>query len=113
MVKGIRKLRSAETDATMARALDFAGHRWALRMVWELRGGPLNFRGLQNACGHISPSVLQQRIHEARELGLIETISRLGYRLSAAGEGLFHVLVRLNAWSDTQAENWNFGDKLD
>jgi DNA-binding HxlR family transcriptional regulator len=111
MAKGIQKLRSAVTAPAMARALHFAGHRWALRMVWELRGGPLNFRALQAACGKISPSVLQRRIHEARDLGLIETIPRLGYRLSAAGEGLFHVLVRLNAWSATQAGNWSFSDK--
>ncbi|MDH5499621.1 MAG: winged helix-turn-helix transcriptional regulator, partial [Gammaproteobacteria bacterium] len=70
-----------------------------LRIVWELRVGPLNFRNLQAACGEVSPSVLQRRLHELRRLRLIEKIPRLGYRLSARGERLFQVLVMLNKWS--------------
>ena len=86
----------------MARALDLAGRRWAWRVVWELRVGPLNFRSLQAACGGISPSVLQRRLHELRERGIIEKIPRLGYRLSTSGERLFQVLAMLNRWSDEQ-----------
>ena len=83
----------------MALALDVFGRRWALRIAWELRVGPLNFRALQAACGHISPSVLQRRLHELRDLGVIEKIPRLGYRLSTSGEKLFQVLAQLDRWS--------------
>jgi DNA-binding HxlR family transcriptional regulator len=83
----------------MAAALDMFGHKWALRVIWELRVGPSNFRTLQGACGDISPSVLQRRLHELRQSALIEKIPRLGYRLSAKGERLFQVLVMLNKWS--------------
>ncbi len=83
----------------MARALDLSGRRWALRVVWELRVGPLNFRNLQAACGGISPSVLQRRLHELRDENIIERIPRLGYRLSTSGEKLFQVLARLDKWS--------------
>ena len=86
----------------MAQALDLAGRRWAWRVVWELRVGPLNFRALQSACGGISPSVLQRRLHELRDLGIIEKIPRLGYRLSTSGERLFQVLAMLNRWSTEQ-----------
>ena len=99
MVKGIQRLRSARTSESMARILDLSGRRWALRAVWELRVGPLNFRALQAACGDISPSVLQRRLHQLRALGVIEKIPQLGYRLSSSGERLFHVLVMLNKWS--------------
>jgi DNA-binding HxlR family transcriptional regulator len=54
---------------------------------------------LQAVCGSISPSVLQQRLHELRSLGIVEKIPRLGYRLTASGERLFQVLVQLNHWS--------------
>jgi DNA-binding HxlR family transcriptional regulator len=84
----------------MARALALSARRWAFRIVWELRVGPLSFRGLQAVCGSISPSVLQQRLHELRSLGIVEKIPRLGYRLTASGERLFQVLVQLNHWSD-------------
>ena len=83
----------------MERALALSGRRWAFRIVWELRVGPLSFRDLQAACGSISPSVLQQRLHELRDLVIVEKIPRLGYRLTASGERLFQVLVQLNHWS--------------
>ena len=83
----------------MAQALDLAGRRWAFRIVWELRVGPLNFRALRSCCGDISPSVLQRRLHELRGHGVIEKIPRLGYRLSTSGERLFQVLAQLDKWS--------------
>ena len=99
VAKRIQNLRRASTSGQMARALDLAGRRWALRIVWELRVGPLNFRALQSACGEVSPSVLQRRLHELRHAGIIEKIPLLGYRLSASGERLFQVLAQLDKWS--------------
>ena len=72
--------------------------RWSLRVVWELRNGPQTFRGLAQLCGDISPSVLQRRLHAWRDLDIIESIPRLGYRLTAAGEQLFLILARLDKW---------------
>jgi len=89
----------------MQQALDLSGRRWALRVVWELRVGPLNFRALQAACGDISPSVLQRRLHELRGQKIIEKIPRLGYRLSTSGEKLFQVLAQLDKWSAALPEN--------
>ena len=99
MAQRIHNLRRAPTSPQMASALDFSGRRWALRIIWELRVGPLNFRALQAACGRISPSVLQRRLHELRSLQIIEKIPRLGYRLSTGGEKLFQVLAQLDNWS--------------
>jgi len=99
MAQRIQNLRRAATSALMGRALALSGHRWALRIVWELRVGPLNFRALQAACGGISPSVLQRRLHELRAERIIEKIPRLGYRLSTSGEKLFQVLAQLDRWS--------------
>jgi DNA-binding HxlR family transcriptional regulator len=83
----------------MERTLSLAGRRWALRVVWELRVGPLNFRALRTACGDLSPSVLQRRLHDLRAFGVIEKIPQLGYRLSSNGERLFQVLAQLDKWS--------------
>jgi len=99
MAQRVQSLRKAPTSSSMARALALSGQRWALRIVWELRVGPLSFRALQAACGHISPSVLQRRVHELRDVGVVESIPRLGYRLTASGERLFQVLAELNKWS--------------
>ena len=99
MAQRIQNLRRAPTSDPMGRALALSGHRWALRIVWELRVGPLNFRALRSACGDISPSVLQRRLHELRAEQIIEKIPRLGYRLSTSGEKLFQVLAQLDKWS--------------
>jgi len=105
MAQRIQNLRRAPTSAPMGQALDLSGRRWALRVVWELRVGPLNFRALQAACGDISPSVLQRRLHELRGQQIIEKIPRLGFRLSTSGEKLFQVLAQLDKWSAALPEN--------
>jgi DNA-binding HxlR family transcriptional regulator len=43
--------------------------------------------------------VLQRRLHELRDLGVVEKIPQLGYRLSSYGERLFQVLAQLDKWS--------------
>lgn len=111
MAQMIQNLRRAPTSEPMGQALDLSGRRWALRVVWELRVGPLNFRGLQAACGDISPSVLQRRLHELRRQQIIEKIPRLGYRLSTSGEKLFQVLAQLDKWSAALPEKAQKDDK--
>ena len=100
MVKGIQTIRNSETSTEMAMALDYFGRRWALRVIWELRGGPLNFRALRAACDDVSPSVMQARLHQLRDLGLIEQIPGLGYRYTAAGQHLFRAIAGLAQWAD-------------
>ena len=51
--------------------LDLLGRRWALRAIWEQRDGPLAFRALQQRCGGVSSSVLNQRLAELREAGAV------------------------------------------
>jgi DNA-binding HxlR family transcriptional regulator len=100
MAKGIQTIRGETTSQGFARALDYFGRRWALRVIWELRGEPLNFRALRSACGNISPSVMQARLHQLRDLGLIEQIAGLGYRLTASGQALFRAIAPMAEWAD-------------
>lgn len=113
MTKGIQLLRTTPTSPQIAAILERCGRRWALRVVWELRAGPLNFRALQAACGAISPSVLQRRVHELRALGLLEAIPGLGYRLTAAGESLFQVLAGLDRWAHEHGPGLHLEDNQD
>jgi DNA-binding HxlR family transcriptional regulator len=80
-------------------ALDLLGRRWTLRVLWELRGEPLTFRGLRARCDAMSPSVLNQRLAELRESGLVETDPEGGYRLAGAGRDLLRALAPLQAWA--------------
>ncbi|HEX3139487.1 MAG TPA: helix-turn-helix domain-containing protein [Rhizobacter sp.] len=80
-------------------ALDLLGRRSALRIFWELRQGePLTFRALQEACG-TNPSLLNTRLKELREVGLLEHAEG-GYRLSAEGQRLLAALMPLAAWAE-------------
>jgi DNA-binding HxlR family transcriptional regulator len=81
--------------------LDLLGRRWALRVIWELRDGPLSFREAQARCGGISSSVLNDRLGELRAAGVVELGGR-GYELTGEGRELLALYPALNAW----AERW-------
>jgi len=79
--------------------LDLLGRRWALRIIWELRKGPQTFRELRSRCDEISPSVLNTRLRELREAGILERQSEAGYRLTTHGVRLCRALKPLAAWA--------------
>ena len=84
--------------------LDLLGRRWALRVLWELRGGEsLKFRELQERCGEVSSSVLNDRLRELREARIVTTRSAQGYRLTTAGERLLEALGPLDQWAKSWA----------
>jgi len=78
--------------------LDLLGRRWALRILWEVRRGPLSFRTLRERCDGMSPSVLMQRLRELRDVGIIE-LGADGYAASVEGRSLLHALAPLNDWA--------------
>jgi DNA-binding HxlR family transcriptional regulator len=82
--------------------LDLLGRRWALRILWELREGPVAFSGLRERCDAMSPSVLAQRLTELRDAGILELEQRGVYRLTAEGAELLVVLRPVRQW----AERW-------
>jgi DNA-binding HxlR family transcriptional regulator len=79
--------------------LDVLSRRWSLRVLWELREGPLTFRALRTACDDVSPTSLNQRLGELRELGAVE-LGDDGYVLTASGTRLGRILLELNAWAE-------------
>lgn len=82
--------------------LDRLGRRWALRILWELREGPLTFRALRTACDEASPSVINDRLSELRELGIVDQTSA-GYVLTRHGQTLGEALLEL----DERARAWS------
>jgi DNA-binding HxlR family transcriptional regulator len=82
--------------------LDLLGRRWVLRIIWELRDGPLGFRALQMHCDGMSPSVLSQRLLDLQEAGIVLQDQQGGYTLTAEGKALLDALDPLHAW----AQRW-------
>lgn len=79
-------------------AFDLLGRRWAMGIIWNLNCGPATFRQLQTSCQSISPSVLNSRLRDLREAGLIEK-SDDGYILTEMGEELFQLLKPFGEWA--------------
>jgi DNA-binding HxlR family transcriptional regulator len=82
--------------------LELLGRRWAMRVLWELRDGKLSFRSLQEACGGVSPAVLNERLKELRDARLVELIDGEGFGLSALGRELLEKFSPMVGW----AERW-------
>src|SRR4051794_18831571 len=82
--------------------LEWLGRRWTLRILWELRREPLGFRGLQERWDAVSPTVLNERLRELRQAGVVELQTGGGYALTADGHALGTLLLPLKAW----AERW-------
>ncbi len=83
--------------------LDLLGRRWTLRIIWELRDGPLTSRALRTACDDASPTVMQARLSELREAGLVELCAGDGYRLTPLGRELMESFLPLHHF----AERWS------
>lgn|SRR5574337_859169 len=88
--------RRQEAKHAINDALELFQRRWALRVLWELRTGPLTFRALRSACGDISPTVLNQRVAELREAGLVGLD---GYALTPLGRDLLPAFEPLTQWA--------------
>ena len=97
-----RPVRGSRSGRPVMALVDLLGRRWVLRIVWELRAEPLTFRALQQACGGLSPSVLNQRLTQLREAALVELKAEQGYALTALGRELLAQILPLTNW----AEKW-------
>ncbi len=84
--------------------LDLLGQRWTLRILWELRDGPLTFRALRDACDGVSPTVLSNRLAELRDAGLVDHEEGAGYRLTEMGTSLGARLLHLSRWAEEWAD---------
>lgn len=91
-------VRGSETGRPIMRLLDVLGRRWSLRVLWELREAHLTFRELRQRCDEVSPTSLNTRLKELRELQLIE-LTDAGYGYTRWGKELGEHLLPLNEWS--------------
>jgi DNA-binding HxlR family transcriptional regulator len=84
-------------------ALDLLGRRWTLRLLWELRDGPVGPRAILANCAGLSSSVLYRRIAELDDAGLVERLADGRYGLTGMGRDLSEAITPLNRWSERWA----------
>src|SRR5439155_11364885 len=99
-----RAVRGSRTGRPVMALLDLLGRRWSLRIIWELREDRrLTSRALRTACDEASPTILQTRLSELREAGLVELVPGDGYRLTTLGKDLTQTILPLHRF----AERWS------
>jgi len=98
------KVRGSYSGTPINTVFDLLGRRWALGIIWNLDKGPLTFRELQDKCGTISPSILNNRIKDLREADIVER-SLNGYQLTARGCKLRDAIVPIGEWSVSWAKD--------
>jgi DNA-binding HxlR family transcriptional regulator len=96
-------VRGSRTGRPIMALLDLLGRRWTLRIIWELRDASLTSRALRTACDDASPTVMQARLTELREAGLVELLAADGYRLTPLGRELMESFQPLHRF----AERWS------
>ena len=99
--KSPRAVRGSTTGRPLMAAMDLLGRRWALRILWELRHGPLGARELLGRCQGLSSSVLYERLRDLSSAGLVAKRSDSGYELTEIGATLGAALQPLDAWAKT------------
>lgn len=98
-----RPVRGSPSGRPIMALLDLLGRRWALRVIWELRDDVLTFRALQQRCDGVSPTVLNTRLAELRDAGVLAQREGEGYALTREGAALLAALAPLDAW----AKDWS------
>lgn len=101
-----KRARGTSTGRPIMVLLDLLGRKQSLRVLWELRHGPLTFRELQARCDNISPTVLNTRLKELRDALIVEHTGKSGYALTRLGADLMEALAPMNSWSKRWARQF-------
>lgn len=102
-------VRGSTSGKPIMALFDLLGRSWALGVIWQLSNGPMTFRQLQESCESVSPTVLNNRLKELRETGVVARGDG-GYALTPTGRELFVLLKPFGAWSIRWAERFS-GDE--
>ena len=98
-----RAVRGSRTGRPIMALFDLLGRRWTLRVLWELREGPVKFRDLAQRADAMSQSVLSRRLNEL-ETACFVTSDEDGWRLTDNGSELLQVFSPLSRFATRWAE---------
>jgi DNA-binding HxlR family transcriptional regulator len=94
-----RPVRGSATGRPLMAAMDLLGRRWTLRVLWELRAGPVGARALLATCEGLSSSVLYERLRDLTDAALVAQRDDGEYELTKLGRELGDSLQPLDAWA--------------
>lgn len=92
-------VRGSKSGKPLMAVFDLLGRTWSIGILWQLsEGGSATFRELQARCETVSPTVLNTRLKELRQAGLVER-TKDGYSATSLGIELYEMLAPLRGWS--------------
>ena len=102
----------------ISKAMEVLGERWTILIVRELLLGATRFSELQRGLPTISPTMLNRRLAEMVDCGLVDKSARRGGRGHAnhqtpAGQDLQPALVALGSWGMRWARGQMRDEELD
>ncbi len=90
------------------RGMRMIGGKWKGSILWHLKDGPVRFNDLARQLGGASTKMVNQRLKEMEEIGLLErrVLSTrpiaVAYEMTDFGRSALDVLDQLRAWSEEQ-----------
>ena len=90
------------------RGMRMIGGKWKGSILWHLKDGPVRFNDLARQLGGASKKMVNQRLKEMEDLGLLErhVLSTrpvaVAYEITDFGRSALDVLDQLRAWSEEQ-----------
>ena len=90
------------------RGMRLIGGKWKGSILWHLKDGPVRFNDLARQLGGASKKMVNQRLKEMEEAGLLErkVLSTrpiaVAYEITDFGRSALDVLDQLRAWSEVQ-----------
>ena len=84
------------------------GGKWKGSILWHLKDGPVRFNDLARQLGGASKKMVNQRLKEMEEIGLVErkVLSTrpiaVAYEITDFGRTALDVLDQLRVWSEEQ-----------
>ena len=91
------------------RGMRLIGGKWKGSILWHLKDGPVRFNDLVRQLGGASKKMVNQRLKEMEEIGLVErrVLSTrpvaVAYEITDFGRSALDVLDQLRVWSEEQA----------
>lgn len=83
------------------------GGKWKGSILWHLKDGPMRFNELARQLGGASRKMVNQRLKEMEELGLVartvlnERPIAVQYSITEFGESSLRVLEELKEWAES------------
>lgn len=96
-------VRGSKTGKPIMALFDLLGRTWCLGIIWQLSLGNATFRQLQARCEDISPTLLNKRLKELTQLGLVMKTDT-GYGLTEQAQALAFLIKPMAPWAQSWAE---------